>query len=431
MTSIKQKLELVASTRDLYCCSILESQKRDVKKSQDDLNLDYGKKDVAENHESNFFKGAKWSPDGTTILTSSADNTIRTFIIPPNLLSANGPISLTPYTQHKHPTPVNGFYPYPNFCLASPASTLYLSTPTNLPIRLLNALSPSTSPLSSYFLTSLTTESYLTPASITYSSDTTFLTGTECLISLFDLSRNGAGPLTRLPTIPSKRHRSKGGGVGMRGIVSTLAMSSTEGYMLAAGTWTRWVGLYDAGGIGGTIATWSVADAADNVAGILGSGVSEVIWSACGRYLCVVERMSRGVLVYDVRVTGKLLAWLEGREARTNQRLSAEVFQSDSGTEVWAGGTDGVVRVWDGVGKTAGSVPNTWEFQAHDNPVTATIVHSSGSVVATCSGERSLLKIEELSEERHNISSFTMRDESSFNPTAQAVPDNTLKIWRI
>ena len=153
----------------------------------------------------------------------------------------------------------------------------------------------------------------------------------------------------------------------MRGIVSTLAMSSTEGYMLAAGTWTRWVGLYDAGGLGGTIATWSVADAADNVAGILGSGVSEVIWSACGRYLCVVERMSRGILVYDVRVTGKLLAWLEGREARTNQRLSAEVFQSDSGTEVWAGGTDGVVRVWDGVGKTAGSVLRTWEFEAHDS----------------------------------------------------------------
>jgi hypothetical protein len=158
----------------------------------------------------------------------------------------------------------------------------------------------------------------------------------------------------------------KGGGVGMRGIVSALSLESQEDGLLAAGTWTRWVGLYDAAGLGGTVATWSIAEAADGEAGIGGHGISQTLWSSCGRYLYVVERKSRGVLVFDVRVTGKLVAWLEGREADTNQRLGVDVFEGPEGMEIWAGGTDGVVKVWEGVGKTEGGVKRSWEWSAHE-----------------------------------------------------------------
>ena len=157
----------------------------------------------------------------------------------------------------------------------------------------------------------------------------------------------------------------------MRGIVSALSLSlpspeSGEG-LLAAGTWTRWVGLYDMAGLGGLVSTWSVAEAADAAAGVGGTGVTQTAWSACGGiYLCVVERKSRGVLVYDVRVMGKLVSWLEGREADTNQRLGVDVFEAEAGMEIWAGGTDGVVRVWEGVGKTEGGVERSWEWRAHD-----------------------------------------------------------------
>lgn len=151
----------------------------------------------------------------------------------------------------------------------------------------------------------------------------------------------------------------------MRGIVSALSLQSSEG-MLAAGTWTRWVGLYDTAGIGGSVATWSIAEAADKHAGIGGTGITQTAWSACGRYLYVVERKSRGVLVYDIRVMGKLAAWLEGREAETNQRLGVDVFEGKDGMEIWAGGTDGVVRVWEGVGKTEGPLEKSWEWKAHD-----------------------------------------------------------------
>lgn len=308
------------------------------------------------------------SPDGTSLLTSSADNTLRTFIIPPTLLESAYPITLTPYTAHNYPSSINCTTPYPFFTLSEPSTTLLLSALTDLPIRLTNTLSPTPAPVSTYSLVCPTTEAYLTPSSILWSEPGThFMTGTDCLIARFDVSRNGDGPLTRLPTIPSKRHKMKGGGVGMRGIVSALShQPGSSDSMLAAGTWTRWVGLYDGAGLGGTVATWSIAEAADVDAGIGGSGITQTLWSTCGRYLYIAERKCKGVLVYDVRVTGKLVAWLEGRVAETNQRLGVDVFEGPGGTEIWAGGTDGVVRVWEGTGKCEGGVPSTWHWKAHD-----------------------------------------------------------------
>ena len=167
----------------------------------------------------------------------------------------------------------------------------------------------------------------------------------------------------------------------MRGIVSCLSLqsqqSSSNSSLLAAGTWTRWIGLYDAGGLGGTVANWSVASAADSTAKISGAGVSQTLWSPCGRYLFVVERKSRGVLIYDIRVTGRLVGWLEGRGAETNQRLGVDVFGASGGgseganeTEIWAGGVDGVVRVWKwrGVGDEGDvevGLTSEKEWQAH------------------------------------------------------------------
>jgi hypothetical protein len=225
----------------------------------------------------------------------------------------------------------------------------------------------------------------------------------------------------------------KGGGIGMRGIVSALSLQpseySEEAGMLAAGTWTRWIGLYDTAGIGGTVATWSVAEAADSNAGIGGTGITQTLWSACGRYLYVVERKSKGVLVYDVRLAGKLVAWLEGREADTNQRLGVDVFDGKGGMEVWAGGMDGVLRVWQGVGKKEGAVESEWEWRAHDDPVTSTAVHSSGTVVATCSGQRSIPDEGVDGNTSENEEDVEQMREHSTKPTRS--PDNSIKVWSL
>lgn len=118
--------------------------------------------------------------------------------------------------------------------------------------------------------------------------------------------------------------------------------------------------------------------------GTNGSGLTQLLWSACGRYLCTVERVSDGIAVWDIRGTGKKLAWLKGRKAKTQQRLGVDV----TGGEVWAGGTDGSVRVWDGLGQAEGIVDPNWEFQAHEDAITSTALHPIGSVLLTSSGQR-------------------------------------------
>lgn len=153
----------------------------------------------------------------------------------------------------------------------------------------------------------------------------------------------------------------------MKGIISTMADNPAGDGILAAGTYTRHIGLYAAHGSGDMIATFSVAGtAADRHIG--GGGITQVLWSPCGRYLYVVERKSDGILVYDIRVTGQLLGWLEGRKAMTNQRLKVDLVPGidDGPPEIWAGGTDGMVRMWTDLSDASGGKEPTWETRVHD-----------------------------------------------------------------
>lgn len=240
-------------------------------------------------------------------------------------------------------------------------------------------------------------------------------------------------------TTPSRR-RGRGAGAGlaqgMKGIVSALGVSS-EG-MLAAGTYSRWVGLYDGFGKGGSAGVFCVGGVEDDEGG-RGGGITQVLWSPCGRYLCVVERASDGVGVWDIRGTGKRLAWLRGRNARTQQRLGVEVM----GGDVWAGGLDGVVRVWEGLGMVDGMIDPSWSFRAHEDAISSTTLHSSGSVLATCSGQRRspppIRGAEDSDSESDGDSSSleslgSMSSPSSRNASSQSAPlakDNSLTLWAI
>ncbi|KAL9138043.1 MAG: hypothetical protein Q9175_000741 [Cornicularia normoerica] len=323
-------------------------------------------------HECNHFKSARWSSDGTTILTSSADNTLRSFILPPDLLTPPHPRMLKPYALHHSPEPVYATNLHPSYDLQGPSTCLALASPRSLPIRL---FSPFTADriLASYPLVSPTTEAWIAPHSLLFNAQevNTFFAGSESCVSVFNVNRDGDGPVTRMHTTPSRRAGAAGQGQGMKGIVSALGMSS-EG-ILAAGTYSRWVGLYDGFGRGGNAGVFSVGTG-DEVE--RGGGITQVIWSLCGRYLCVVERASDGVGVWDIRGTGKRLTWLQGRNARTQQRLGVEIL----GGEVWAGALDGVVRIWEGLGMVEGMIDPSWEFRAHKDAISSTTLHSSGGV---------------------------------------------------
>lgn len=300
----------------------------------------------------------------------------------------------------------------------------------DLPIRLFSPFAPDI--LATYPLVSPTTEAWIAPHSLVFSPNepNTFFAGANGLIAEFDLQRNGEGPVNRTQT---SRGRKRGGvhalnDEGMNGIVSAMAINADG--ILAAGTFTRRVGLYDGNGRGATVGTFDIEQ--NNVYGDDrgGLGVTQVLWSSCGRYLCVAERGSNGVSVWDIRGTGKSIAWLEGRQAKTQQRLGIDIM----GGELWTGGTDGIVRVWKNVGMESGVVSPTWSFQAHDDSIGSTALHPTARVLATCSGHRNMLEPGTELEDEAAISPTSSLSstcsETSVSCTRQHF-DGSLKVWAL
>ncbi|MCJ1250610.1 hypothetical protein MMC30_007838 [Trapelia coarctata] len=407
---VRKDPRLVGTTGDLYCQKIAGTSGAEVPRETSHTDV-----------ESNYFKSAQWSADGTTLLTSSADNQLRTFILPPDLLSALSPHVLRPYATHTLPSPANALAIHPAYDLSTATTALYLASPSSLPVRLISPFIPGI--LASYPLINPTTEAYIAPHSLLFdkygSNGNHFFAGSESEISIFDINRNGEGPMSRMKTIPSRRKKIVGGGVGMKGIVSALALSSDG--MLAAGTFARWVGLYGSGGRGDMAGVFEVYKNHEDEDGVgEGAGITKLMWSSCGRYLCVVERGSDGIGVWDVRSTGKRLSWLRGRKAKTMQRLAAEVV----GNEVWAGGTDGHVRVWGDLGKVEGILEPIWTFQASSDALSSATMHPSGTVFATCSGQRHIATQEDEEEDEDLVSgSPSGRDHSI---SSRKICDNRL-----
>lgn len=211
------------------------------------------------------------------------------------------------------------------------------------------------------------TEVYICPHSLIFTGQgDRFVAGSESMISVFDLSRPGQEPISTLATGPKRRTGTDySAAVNMRGIVSALAVETSTG-LLAAGTYGRQVGLYDAMGQGQCAGVFSLKDTAADCE-IGGGGITQVCWSACGRYLYIAERKSDGIVLYDIRKTGQLLAWLQGRKAQTNQRLGVDLVSTDDhgAHELWAGGLDGFVRMWKDPHQSEGSISAEFEFKAH------------------------------------------------------------------
>lgn len=343
-----------------------------------------------------FYNSAQWTADGTSILVGSSAHTVSTFVLPDDLLESVETRAIEPQSVTKLPEPTQTIVGAPYFSLTEPASQTFLVGCRDHPIQLYHAFPNEghTAPLCNYKLIRRETEEYITPSSLIWQyPGTHFICGSTNRLDYFDINRPGSdGPVLTVPTIPSKR---QGAGMGMKGTVSALAASppdSNGGSLIAAGTWTRWLGLYDLYRTDQAVSNWTVSNKVgmDDYADVGGQGIVQVLWSPCGRYLIVNERQSEGLMVYDIRGTGQLLSVLKGRNALTQQKLHCDVFQADNNGrpsfEVWAGTQDGTVVVWENADTHEGTVEPSWDWKAHESPVGSTIVHSSGSVAATCSG---------------------------------------------
>jgi len=268
--------------------------------------------------------------------------------------------------------PLHAYAIHPKWSHADPTTNLVLVTPSGNPLQLKNLTFNQVA--MSYDLKR--NEEFISPTALTFSNNRDhFVTGSNKRIAIFDV--NTKRPLQNLPTLSE--------GVGICGIVSSLAISAMG--VLAAGTLSRWIGLYDAEGRGAEQVCFSVGNEHPNVQGC---GISSLHWSADGFYLYVAERYSACVLVYDMR-RGQLLSKLCGRYGETYQRLGVQAGHDRIGGQaVLAGGTDGRVSVWHYPQWFEGDVEPTSTHQMHTDAVSSIAVcpRSHGRHLATCSGSR-------------------------------------------
>ncbi|KAL2888820.1 WD40 repeat-like-containing domain [Ceratocystis lukuohia] len=345
-----------------------------------------------------FYKHIRWTADGTSLVGCTSANTLITHVVPSDLLSSPTPSHLSTHGTIALPSATNVFEPAPYFSLDESSTQLVLVGTKDAPIQLFHLFPNGAElpPVAGYKLIRHETEAFIQPSSALWlNPGTHFLVGSMNRLDYIDASCPGtASPLLTIHTIPSRRHISKGGGVGMKGMVSALDMNPSGGAetasLLAAGTWTRWVGLYDIARSAQAVGTWSVKDVAerDLRTEVGGTGIMQVKWSPCGRYLIINERQTTGMLVYDIRGTGQPLSVLsKENKDHSSQRVTCDVYQnSHGGFEVWAGDQNGTVAVWEDAAYVSGVHEPTWSWRAHDCSVGSTAMHTSGSVLATCGG---------------------------------------------
>ncbi|KAF1911843.1 WD40-repeat-containing domain protein [Ampelomyces quisqualis] len=362
------------------------------------------------------------SPDGTCIFTSDLNRSFSVYPVDTSIQAKDSPRPLKPYSQLTSSDPIWAFAANPHFDVNDANSTHVLISRRDRYITLHNALwdvnnpNPTTSPdkpvniatpLTCYKLVNPLTEAVSAPLSLVYThSGTHFFASHQNAIATFDLEHPSA-PIHTIPTIPATRTKLKGGGRGFKGWITALSLSPpstfASGGMLAAGARTRHVGIYDALS-GQEVTTFELPRPTTRPTApprdALGDGVASLRHSPCGAYLYVAERMSDALLIYDVRNFRAALAYCACRTARTKQKLGFDVWGAGASVhdvgarahEVWAGGTDGMVRVWRDPYLKEGAVQPDEVVQIGDGsmPVVGTMVHQSGSVLVAACGRLEL-----------------------------------------
>jgi len=351
--------QCIASTGNGFCGSIYQTDSKP--KPVPDNSFDKGL-------ESNLFHTAKLSADGTTIVTHNEDQRLRTYVLPTNLLENEDRIlKLTPLAT-SNPIKTRCSALYPHYLLSESGTTVALQSCTDTRIRLVNILNYDYVH-STYPWVNANTEEVNTPHSLVFSPDgTRFVAGAKECIALFDLSRANEGPMQFHKTRRSKTVRREYGEheTPLSGTVNALAINQFNG-LLAAGSTERQLGFWEAGGSGNKTSAFSVRD--DTLPETKGCGITQIEWSHCGQYLFVAERNSDVILVFDVR-QGRRLCWLEGRNAKSMQRMSFQIVQSvddlhHGRIDIWAGGTDGHIRVWKDVTRSTDAVDPSTDIVAH------------------------------------------------------------------
>lgn len=355
---------------------------------------------------------AQLSPDATCVFTADYARKFCVYPFTPDISAEGTQQKLVPYAQFPSADPIWAFTVNPYFDVNDRNTTTVLVSRRDQYIGLHNALwdisqdkeaDPQFTPngpvdisskLASYKLVDKLTEAVTAPISLAWSPcGSYFYAGQRNQIAIFDLTYTD-DPIAKIRTIPSNRNKLKGGGWGFKGDVSALSPSPANAEVLAVGTRTRYVGLYD------TVSAQEITHFAlpgtidgkrtenERLRAVIGEGVTQLKWSPDGTYVYVAERNSDAVLIYDVRNFSLALAHCAGRQALTRQKMGFDIWTPiGESHEVWAGGTDGRVRVWRNPYLSEGAVEADEVIDVGKDPVSDVLVHPYGHAAVVAKGK--------------------------------------------
>ncbi|PWZ54149.1 hypothetical protein Zm00014a_039302 [Zea mays] len=279
----------------------------------------------------NFLKGVKWSPDGSSFLTSSDDNSLRLFYLPEEAYIAAEPVaeaavesedSYGAFIQANEGEPVYDFCWYPCMSLSDPATCVFASTSRDHPIHLWDATSGE---LRCTYRAYDAMDEITAALSISFnSSGSKLFAGYNKAIRVFDVHRPGRD---------FDQYSLLKGGEGPTGIISSISFSPQNG-MLAVGSYSQTTAVYAENNM----------EPLYVLHGQLG-GVTQVLFSKDGNYLYTGGRKDPYILCWDIRNTVDIVYKLYRSADTTNQRIYFDI--EPCGRHLATGGQDGMVHVYD------------------------------------------------------------------------------------
>lgn len=318
-----------------------------------------------EEYPDNFFRCAKWSPDGTQALAQCEDRTLQLFQLPTELDEST--VSQLPKsTVFRQPSPILDFVWYPFASAANPGSCCFLASVRECPVKLLDGI---TGRLRASYKIVDHRERQVAPHSIAFNSLATHLyCGYEDAIEVFDFQRPGEG--TKLATTPSKKSRD-----GMKGLVSSITFCPD------------YSGLYAASSLSGAITLFSEQTGEDPVGYLdsITSAITQVKFNPTQPCLLyAAQRRSDELLCWDVRSPYEVLRRFKRKGKGTNQKMTFDL--DAAGQWLVSGDEDGYISMFDLL-NDASSDESIWKFKAHDdtigtttfNPISASLLSVSGS----------------------------------------------------
>ncbi|XP_025861194.1 telomerase Cajal body protein 1 isoform X2 [Vulpes vulpes] len=314
----------------------------------------------------NFLKGCKWAPDGSCILTNSADNILRIYNLPPELYDEGEQLEYAEMVPVLRMVEGDTIYDYCWYSLMSssePDTSYVASSSRENPIHIWDAF---TGELRASFRAYNHLDELTAAHSLCFSPDGSQLfCGFNRTIRVFSTARPGRDCEVRA-TFAKKQ--------GQSGIISCIAFSPAQP-LYACGSYSRSLGLY-------------ACDDGSPLA-LLGGhqgGITHLCFHPDGNRFFSGARKDAELLCWDLRQPGHPL-WSLSREVTTNQRIYFDL--DPTGQFLVSGSTSGAVSVWDtgGAGQEGKPEP-LLSFLPQKDCTNGVSLHPSLPLLATASGQR-------------------------------------------